>query len=57
MGWDYSAYCNSRNVLTVSKELFTWGDTYVLQYEDGADEIPGLLLTIAIDAVNCSKNR
>lgn len=57
MGWDYSACCNGRTVLTVSKELFTWGDTYVLQYEDGADEIPGLLLTIAIDAVNCSKNR
>lgn len=57
MGWDYSAYCNGRSVLTVSKELFAWGDTYVLQYDDGADEIPGLLLTIAIDAVNCSKNR
>ena len=28
----------------------------VLEYENVADEIPGLLLVIAIDAVNCSKN-
>jgi len=57
MGWDYSATQNGRTVLTVSKELFRWGDTYVLEYGDIADEIPGLLLTIAIDAVNCSKNK
>ena len=57
MGWDYSAYRSGREVLTVSKELFNWGDTYVLRYDDIGDEIPGLLLTIAIDAVNCSKNK
>ena len=57
MGWNYSATQNGRTVLTVSKELFRWGDTYVLEYGDIADEIPGLLLTIAIDAVNCSKNK
>ena len=57
MGWDYAAYKNGREVLTVSKELFNWGDTYVLQYGNVGDEIPGLLLTIAIDAVNCSKNK
>lgn len=56
MGWDYSAYCGGCTVLTVSKELFRWGDTYVLHYDNPADEIPGLLLVIAIDAVNCSKN-
>ena len=57
MGWDYEATCRGRTVLTVSKELFNWGDTYVLRYNDIGDEIPGLLLTIAIDAVNCSKNK
>lgn len=57
MGWDYEATCRGRKVLTVFKELFTWGDTYVLRYNDIGDEIPGLLLTIAIDAVNCSKNK
>ena len=56
MGWDYEATCRGATVLSVSKELFHWGDTYVLRYQNVADEIPGLLLTIAIDAVNCSKN-
>ena len=55
--WDYEARINGRTVLTVSKELFNWGDTYVLRYEDIGDEIPGLLLVIAIDAFNCSKNK
>ena len=55
MGWDYEATCGGRTVLTVNKELLTWGDTYVLRYADVGDEIPGLLLTVAIDAVTCSK--
>lgn len=57
LGWDYRAYRDGQQVLTVSKELFHWGDTYVLEYSNAADEIPGLLLTIAIDAVNCSNNK
>ena len=56
MGWDYTARQNGRAVLSVSKELLAWGDTYVLQYSNAADEIPGLLLVLAIDAVNCDKN-
>lgn len=56
MGWDYEVFRNEQVVLSVSKELFTWGDTYVLRYNDIGDEIPGLLLVIAIDAANCSKN-
>ena len=56
IGWDYSASCNGREVVTISKELFAWGDTYVIEYRDIGDEIPALLLAIAIDAVNCSKD-
>ena len=56
MGWDYSVCQGSREVMTVSKELFRWGDTYMLRYGSPGDEIPGLLLVIAIDAVNCSNN-
>ena len=52
-GFDYTASRNGLQILTVSKELFTWGDTYVLRYHSMEDEIPGLLLTIAIDAANC----
>ena len=56
LGWDYSVCRGSREVMTVSRELFHWGDTYMLRYADPADEIPGLLLVIALDAVNCSNN-
>ena len=52
LGWDYTAYQNGREVLSVSKELLTWGDTYMLRFGNAADEIPGLLLVLAIDAVN-----
>ncbi len=53
LGWDYTARRGDIVVLTVTKELFTWGDTYVLRYDNPANEIPGLLLTLAIDAANC----
>ncbi len=56
LGWDYEAKKGGCTVLTVSKELFTWGDTYVLRYADYGDEISGLLLAIAIDAANCGKD-
>jgi len=54
-GWDYSVHQGSCPVMSISKELFSWGDTYVLEYENPAYEVPGLLLVIAIDAANCDK--
>lgn len=56
MGWDYTARRGDFEVLSVSKELLTWGDTYVLNYTNPADEIPGLLLVLAIDAANCDND-
>ncbi len=56
LGWDYRVTRNGREVMTISKELLQWSDTYVLRYENPAYEIPGLLLVIAIDAANCSKD-
>ncbi len=53
LGWNYTARQAERTVLTVSRELLTWGDAYVLDYTDPADELPALLLTIAIDAAGC----
>ena len=55
--WDYEVQDRGRTIMYISKELLTWGDTYTLSYDDVGDEIPGLLLVIAIDAVNCSKNK
>lgn len=54
MGWDYQVMSGARQVMTISKELFTWGDTYALHFADPADEIAGLMLVIAIDAANCN---
>lgn len=52
-GWDYDVISGGRTVMSISKEFFSWGDAYSLQYDNPANEIPGLLLVIAIDAVNC----
>ena len=56
MGWDYRVTSGDREILSISKELLNWTDTYAMHYRNPADEIPGLLLVIAIDAVNCSHN-
>lgn len=54
LGWDYQVYQQNTEVMSISRELLTWGDTYVLNYTNPAHEMPGLLLAIAIDAANCS---
>lgn len=56
MNWEYTVTQNGRTVMAITKELFTWGDTYMLDYSDPADELPGLMLVLAIDAVNCDRN-
>ena len=53
LNWDYEVTRGSETVMTISKELLHWGDTYTLRYQNPADELPGLLLVIAIDAANC----
>lgn len=54
MGWDYRVMAGDAPVMTITKELFNWTDTYVLRYDNPANEMPGLLLVLAIDAANCS---
>ena len=56
LGWDYDVYSGCSNVIHISKELFQWGDTYVIDFSNPADELDGLLLVIAIDAANCSQD-
>lgn len=56
LGWDYRVIHGDRTVMTISKEWFTWGDTYTLRYDNPANEMPGLLLVLAIDAANCSND-
>lgn len=52
-GWDYQVYQGGSLVMSISKELLAWGDTYVLNFDNPAYEMPGLLLVLAIDAANC----
>ena len=54
MGWDYRVMQGSTEIMSISKEWLSWGDTYTLHYNNPANEFPGLLLVIAIDAANCT---
>ncbi len=54
LGWEYDVYAGCSSIIHISKELFHWGDTYVIDFANPADELMGLMLVIAIDAANCS---
>lgn len=56
VGWNYEVLAPDRSVARISKQLFRWGDTYVIDILNPADELPALMLCIAIDAANCDKN-
>ena len=56
LGWDYDVYSGCSAVIHISKQLLHWGDTYVIDFLNPADELDGLLLVIAIDAANCSRD-
>lgn len=57
LGWNYDVMSGSSAVMHIQKELFRWGDTYVIDYQNPEDELLGLLLVIAIDAANCQDNK
>ena len=57
LGWDYRVRENGNIVATISKEIFNWSDTYVLNFYSSRDEIAALLLVLAIDAANCSHDK
>lgn len=56
LGWNYMVYEGTRCVVRISKQLFRWGDTYVLDVVESRDEIPALMVAIAMDAARCSEN-
>lgn len=56
MAWDYDVYSQGTPIIHIKKEWLTWGDTYVIDIANPADELMGLMLVIAIDAANCSHN-
>ena len=51
MAHDYQITKNGRNIVTISKEWMTWGDSYELDIADPADELVALAVVVAIDCV------
>ncbi len=54
--WDYriTDYSGQR-VADISKQLFHWTDTYVIDVEHPQDALGALMLVLAIDAEKCSR--
>ena len=54
--WDYNIQNRwGENIATVSKELFNWTDTYVIDVKNHDDALCALMLVLAIDAEKCSR--
>ena len=55
-GWNYDVYNGSMPIAHITKDLFQWGDTYVIDIVNPADELHAMMLVVAIDAANCDNN-
>lgn len=53
--WDYTVYDGDREVMTISKELFNWTDTYSMDIRRPEDALFCLMIVLSIDAVKCSQ--
>ena len=57
MEWDYKIYgAGGGTVATVSKQIFRWTDTYVIDVVNPADALYALMFTLAVDAEKCSRS-
>ena len=55
--WDYRILdAEGSEVAVVSKELFQWTDTYVIDVADPDDSLCALMVVLAIDAEKCSRD-
>ncbi len=55
--WDYDILNSAGwRVATVTKELWNWTDTYVIDVYNPNDAVCALMLVLAIDAEKCSRN-
>lgn len=54
--WDYTILNGAgRSIASVSKEIWNWTDTYVIDINDPQDAVYALMLVLAIDAEKCSR--
>ena len=57
MEWDYTIQSPSRGpVAAITKELFNWTDTYVIEVDDPQNALCALMVVLAIDAEKESRN-
>ncbi len=52
-GWEYEVRNSRGTVATISKQIFTFGDTYEIDIADPNDELDALMTVITIDMINC----
>ncbi len=54
--WDYSILDPTGNkIADISKQLFNWTDTYIIDVSDPSHALTALMLVLAIDAEKCSR--
>ena len=56
MEWDYQILSGDQVVAIVSKQLFHWSDTYVIEVDYPQNALMALMLVLAIDAEKCSRD-
>ncbi len=57
LGWDYEVHDPvDRPIMTASKEILNWTDTYVIDVVDQRDALLSLMIVLAIDAAKCSQS-
>ncbi len=55
--WDYQILAeDGQCAAMISKELFNWTDTYVIEVGNPQDALLALMVVLAIDAEKCSRN-
>ena len=54
--YEYRIHRNGQPIVTISKELMTWGDSYELDIANPADEILALAVVLTIDCVREAQN-
>ncbi len=56
--WDYGIIDDlGYNIATISKEIWNWTDTYVINVNDSQNALCVLMLVLAIDAEKCSREK
>ena len=53
---EYEIYRGDYAIATISKEWFTWGDTYSIDIAEGVDPVPIISVVLIIDAILAQNN-